>query len=224
MRSFIYALVFVVALSTFASAELLIIANPLGQGKWGVLGSYLVDSSLQSGGFTGLSAVSIGGYAGYGITDKLDAYIQAGQMTLGSLPAIITSSNVTAYGAILKYGLIEEGTGSDLSVAFGVGTRVLTSNTTALGVTTTSNGNQVMSGLGASKVMIPFVPYGGLVYCKTDYAGSNSTQTDLTAGTAIAWSTQGAVYVEYTLQSINPGGGASTYTANQIGLGVGYKI
>jgi len=83
---------------------------------------------------------------------------------------------------------------------------------------------QWYGGVGVSKMMAPYVPYGALTYRTTANGGTAvSTQLDLTVGCAIAWSTQGAVFVEDTLQSITPNGG-SAYSSNQLGIGVGYKI
>jgi hypothetical protein len=82
----------------------------------------------------------------------------------------------------------------------------------------------MMVGAGVSKIMAPLVPYGGLTYRSTSSSGTTvATQLDLTVGSAIAWSMQGAVLVEYTMQSITPNGGTA-YSSGQIGLGVAYKI
>jgi len=53
-------------------------------------------------------------------------------------------------------------------------------------------------------MMIPFIPYGGLTYKSTTFsmAANKGTAIDLTVGSAIAWSQQGAVFVEYTQQQI----------------------
>ena len=71
--------------------------------------------------------------------------------------------------------------------------------------------------------MAPFVPYGGLTYVRPLNRRDFSTQLDLTVGTAIAWSMQGAVFLEYTMQSITPNGG-SNYSSGQIAPGVCYTI
>lgn len=223
MKVIIAILLVVASLISVSSAELLITANPLGKGKWGGLISYLSDSNLRLGAATGITAASLGGYAGYGLTDKLDLFVQSGQMTYGSLPAGVTSVIVTAAGVTAKYTLIEEGASSPVSAALGVGSKILSSETKIGGATTTANGNQSLIGVGVSKVIVPFVPYAGLLYRTTGGSIANSTQLDLTVGTVIAWSLQGAIFAEYTLQSITPSG-ASSYTANQIGLGVGYRI
>ena len=78
--------------------------------------------------------------------------------------------------------------------------------------------------VGVSKMMAPFVPYGGLAYRSTSSGGAAvSTQFDLTVGSAIAWSAQSAIFVEDTMQSITPNGG-SAYSSNQVALGLGYAL
>jgi len=219
---------FVIALlmaffATMASAELLITANPIGQGKWAVLGGFLSDSGQQSFPLTGLTAQTLGVYGGYGVTDKLDVYLQGGQMTVGGLPVGVAVKD-TAYGLNLKYAVLEESSSMPVSVALGGGYKILSRDTTMGPVTANTGGNQWGVGAIVSKMMVPFIPYGGLTYKSTSYAGATAmTQMDITAGSAIAWSTQGAVFVEYTSQAITPTG-ASAFTSGQIAGGVGYKI
>jgi hypothetical protein len=218
MKRFAIGLLVVAMFISAASAELLVTANPLGQGKWGVLGSYLADSNLQGFGLTNLSASTIGGYVGYGVMDKLDLYVQAGSMTVGNLPAGNTSTG-TGYGLSAKYAIMDE-TANMPAVALGVGYKLLTSTTNG----TATGGNQIVAGIGVSKMMVPFIPYAGLTYRGTNYNGfTTGVQTDLTVGTAIAWSKQGAVLVEYTSQMVDPNG-AANYTAGQIAAGVAYLL
>jgi hypothetical protein len=206
-----------------ASAELLVTANPLGQGKWAVLGAAFQDSNVMNN--SSYTALSVGGYAGYGITDKLDAYLQLGQATLSGLPAGVSASTM-GYGLSLKYGILDEAA-APVSVSVGAGYKLLTSKMTGLA---DGSGNQLLVGIGVSKVMAPFVPYGGVAYRSTSagFAGGvgDSTQLDVTIGSAIAWSTQGAVFVEYTLQSMTPStaSGIANHSSGQIALGVGYVI
>ena len=87
------------------------------------------------------------------------------------------------------------------------------------------NGNQAVAAVGVSKLMVPFIPYGGIAYRKTTLnAADSSTQMDITVGTAIAWSAQGAVLVEYTLQSVTAAVGNVNYSSGQIAAAVAYKI
>lgn len=216
MRLFVIGSLIAVMFISAASAELLTTANPIGQGKWGVLGAGLMDSNTNNNTSYGLT--TIGGYIGYGVMDKLDVYLNVGSANVTGLPAGVSSS-MTAIGLTGKYTIIDESAGMP-AVAIGAGYKSL--NATFTGGTST--GNQMLVGVGASKVMAPFVPYGGIDYRTNSSGGTTtSTQLDLTVGTAIAWSVQGAVFVEGTMQSITPNGG-SAYSSNQIGLGVGYKI
>lgn len=214
MRVFVTCFLLAFMLISVASAEMLVTANPIGQGKWAFLGAGLQDSSVGGSGST-LTMTTIGGYAGYGVTDKLDVFAQLGQASFS-----VGSTKTTILGLTLKYEVMEESVSFPVSVSVGGGYKSLSTDT---GGSTTS-GNQMLVGVGVSKLMAPFIPYGGLTYRTTSSGGTTTqTQSDLTVGSAIAWSAQGAVFVEYTMQSITPNGG-SAYTSGQIGLGVGYSI
>ena len=222
MKKVLVILLSAVLFATFASAELLVTANPLGQGKWGVLGSYLTDSNVGSFVST-LNATGLGGYVGYGLTDKLDLLVSLGQGTIGGLPAGVTMSQIS-YGANLKYTLMTEGKDLPVSVAIGAGYKAMTTTSAGFPGSGTTNGNQIVVAAGVSKVIVPFVPYGGLTYRKTTSGGADfSTQLDLTVGTAIAWSQQGAVFLEYSSQAVTPTAGGN-YTNGEFALGVGYSI
>ena len=218
MRTFLIAILSVALLASIASAEMLVTANPIGQGRWAVLGAGLQDQNASN--MSGWTMTSIGGYVGYGILNQLDAYLQAGMGNMGGLPAG-WSGSTTVYGLSLKYALLEEGDASPVSVAIGGGAKALQMKSKAT-VDSTSNNTIVSLGVGVSKAIAPLIPYGGIMY--RSYSGdSEGTQLDATLGSAIAWSEQGAVFVEYTLQSITPKGG-SNYSSGQIGAGVGYVI
>lgn len=224
----LFVLTLVMALfATMASAELLVTANPIGKGKWAALGAFLSDSGLQFGGLTGLTAQTIGAYGGYGINEKLDLYLQVGQVTIGSLPVapgVPTGIKTLGYGLNLKYAVLEESSSMPVSVALGGGYKILSQDMTSALGTANTGGNQWGVGAIVSKIMVPFIPYGGLTYKSTAYAGTTTmSQIDITVGSAIAWSTQGAVFVEYTSQAITPTG-VGGYTSGQIAGGVGYKI
>lgn len=238
MRTFLVSLLLIVSVATLASAELLVTANPIGQGKWAVEGAGMQDSSQQGSGLTGLTITQFGGYVGYGLTDKLDLFLNAGTGSVGGFPATIAgistagiASTMTAIGLNVKYQVLDEMANSPVSVAVGAGYKSINSSITAPtspllggGAVTTSNSTQILAGAGVSKIMAPLVPYGGLTYRSTSSSGTTvATQLDLTVGSAIAWSMQGAVLVEYTMQSITPNGGTA-YSSGQIGLGVAYKI
>ncbi len=217
IRSILVASLLVVALVSVASAELLVTANPIGQGKWAVLGMGMMDSNVNNQSTWALDTV--GGYVGYGAMDKLDVYVNVGQANLANATLLggTLIQTVNTIGLSGKYQVMDEAS-APCSVAIGLGYRSM--NTVQGSV----NGNQVLLGVGVSKIMAPYVPYAGLTYRSNTQSGNAlSTQIDLTVGSAIAWSAQGAVFVEDSLQSITPNGGTS-YTSNQVALGVGYKI
>ena len=205
-----------------ASAEVLTTANPIGAGKWAVLGAYLSESSF-GGSNSGISASTIGGYAGYGLNAQTDLFVTLGEMTTGSITVPGGSYKIanTAIGCAAKYALMAESASMPVSVSAGIGYKALSATTDP--ASTTTNGSQVYGGIGVSKTMAPFVPYCGLTYRSTGGDIGTTTQLDLTVGTAIAWSKQGAVFAEYTMQSITPNVG-SAYTDPQIALAVGYTI
>lgn len=216
-------LISVVAVSA-VSAELLITANPLGQGKIAVLGGYIQDSNY--GNMSGLTLGTIGGYVGYGLTDKLDLLAQIGSSTAGgTLPLGVSSITGSGYALNLKYALMAEGKDFPVSVALGGGYKSASSTTNITGLGSFSTPmSQIAVAVGVSKIMAPFVPYGGLTYRSMNSSGTAlGTAIDLSVGTAIAWSMQGAVLVEYTAQSTTPNGG-SNYSSSQIAAGVAYSL
>ena len=223
MRSFAIGLLVAALFVSAASAELLVTANPLGQGKLAVLGAYINDANVQNS--SGMSMGTLGGYVGYGITDKLDIYGQYGSSTMSGLPAGISSITGSGYAVNLKYAVLGEGKDSPVSVAVGGGYKSTSSTATVTGLGSFNTPySQISLGVGVSKIMAPCVPYGGLTYRSTNSNGTaQSTQIDATIGTAIAWSMQGAVLVEYTMQSITPNGGTA-YTSGQIAAGVAYAL
>ena len=206
-------LAFVLCVSA-ASAELLVTANPLGQGKWAVLGMGQLDSNVGNSSSAGLSTV--GGYVGYGAMDKLDVFLNVGQANLTGVSGFISTTNVIGLSG--KYQIMDEAT-NPCSVAIGAGYRSMSH------VQSSTNGSQLFVGVGASKKMVPFVPYGGLTYRSNSSGGSSAgSQIDLTVGSAIAFSAQGAVFVEDTYQMFSSVPLSGTYNSNQVALGVGYAL
>jgi hypothetical protein len=206
-----------------ASAELLTTANTLGQGKWAVEGVGIQDSNYMNQ--SGYTLTTYGGYVGYGILDDLDAYLSYGLSSLGGLPAGVETTG-SGGGLSLKYRFLKEGAAMPVSVAAAVQYKSLSVTTkTPLGDTTTP-GSQATIGVGFSKVMAPFVPYLGLAYRTNASDGTEQyTQIDITLGTAIAWSMQGAVLIEYTNKSItDKNWGSGNHSSGQIAGGVAYKI
>lgn len=236
MRTLSILFLLVVFMASVASAELLTTANPIGQGRFALELAGIQDSNLGDVA-TDAKLTTIGGYIGYGVTDKLDAYLQLGSGTSSGvttgIPGIADIEiSGTGVGLNLKYTVLSEGETMPVSMAVGVGYKSTstTTKTPAIPIIptpateTTVSGSEMLLGVGVSKVIVPFIPYLGIAYRTASTDGTEvSTQLDLTLGSAIAWSEQGAVFVEYTNQSITPKGG-SVYTSGQIALGVAYKI
>ena len=214
MKVLLSVLLGLVMLTSIASAELLVTANPIGQGRWAGLLGYISSSNI--GGNSALGANTIGGYAGYGITEDLDAFLKLGSMNMTGLPA--GSASATIIGLAAKYAILKEGADMPVSLAVGLGYQSW-ANTFTGGSSTTSD---IGGGVIVSKIIAPFVPYGGLQYKSLDTAGVATTSIELTVGSAIAWSEQGAAFVEYTSQNQSTGG--ASISQSQIGAGVGYKI
>ena len=221
MKNILIAVIFVFATTSLASAELLTTANPIRKGKWALSLSAVQNSNASNK--SNYSIVSSGASIGYGIDDKLDAYLIGGVSNVNGLPSQFTSS-ITSYGLIAKYAILGESDGFPVSVAAGIGYKALSYKNTAPAGDTSPTGSQLLAGFGISKIIIPFIPYAGLIYRSTSQSGSSPlSQIDLTIGSAIAWSKEGAVLAEYTIQSITPNGGTN-YQSGQIGFSVAYKI
>ena len=263
MKKFLVLFVFGLLLVSVASAELLTTANPIGKGKWAFEGCGLQDQNV--GNNSKYTMTTYGGYVGYGVTDKLSAYLQYGMSDIGGLPkvdgaylaqpylisnpalaaflsslpgSVQTKTGITTVGLSGTYAILEESAGMPVALAIGAGYRTLNWTMTmpslnnpnpllatqVIGVDSTLSGSQMMVGLGVSKLIIPFIPYGALAYRSTTQdSKAYSTQIDVTVGTAIAWSMHGAVLIEYTNQSITPDGGSAS-TSGQYAVGVAYKI
>ncbi len=218
---FVFVFMFCVAsIASIASAELLTTANPIGQGNWAVLGAGLQDSNVSN--MSNWGATSLCGYMGYGLTEQLDIFVSLGSTNVTGLPATMTLLTGTGVGVNLKYLILAESDTMPFSVAGGVGYKALSQRMQAGLAVKNTNGSQVGGAVGISKLIIPFIPYTAVTYKSTSGNIGDSSQIDLTAGSAIAWSEQAAAYLEYTLQSLTSGG--TTYSSGQVGLGVGYRI
>jgi hypothetical protein len=221
MKNFLVVLTVLILTATVASAELLVTANPVGKGKWAFSLAAVQDSNVFN--TSAYSMMTLGGYAGYGITEKLDLFLNLGSGTVNGI-ASPGKYGVTSIGLNGKYCIVEEGNGMPVSVALGLGYKTLSFSYNLGGGDTTASGSQIMAGVGVSKIMAPFVPYGGLAYRTTTSNSVSTPQMDLTIGTAICWSMQGAVLVEYTVQSYSAANGTPAYSSGQIGASVAYSL
>ncbi|NQT30324.1 MAG: hypothetical protein HQ596_07110 [Candidatus Saganbacteria bacterium] len=215
MKKVFIVLLFVFLATSIASAEILCTGMMLEKGKWAVAGVGLQDSNVAN--TSGYSITSYALKGAYGITDQLELALAYSSSNYGGLPAGLTMS-ATAYTIYLKYGILKESEGKPVSVALGIGYKGVAQTSNLTG---TSNGSKTGVGVIVSKIYAPFIPYLGLTYNGISLAGQNNT-LEITVGTGIAWSTQGAVFIEYTNQAYSGDGGS--YSSPQIGIGVGYNI
>ena len=166
MRIVALVLSLIVLLATYASAETLIYANTLPQGKWGVEAVYLQDSNVAN--TSGMTLTNYGVKVAYGVTNQLELDLAYGTGSYSGLPAGLTSS-MTPTTAVLRYNILAESTApATVTVAAGY---------KSIPVTTNYAGNSTYgkSGVGviASKMMIPFIPYAALSYNTLDLPGPN---------------------------------------------------
>jgi len=237
MRKFFVLFLLTILMVSCASAAVLTTARPFGKGKWVGLGTIYRDANLnnQSPDFT---LTTFGGAVGYGITDNLDFYAVLGTAASSTLTTSIVGFTIktdvagSGYGINLKYVPFVEGKRMPFSLAVSLGYKTASLKQknvyspfnpfqpTEIDKTQTNTSIAV----NVSKLIAFVMPYGALSFRKnTEDGGEASNQLDVTLGSAIAWSYSGAVFVEYTNQSITPVTG-SNYTSGQIAIAVGYKF
>jgi len=224
MKRIVISLLALIILASVSTAELLVPANPLGKGKIAILGAGAMDQNLNN--ISGMGLTSICGTIGYGLTESLDGYLTIGSSNGTGLPLGLSAYSATQYTGNLKYTVVNEGVTSPVSVAIGVGVKSVATNSTYVTPFPAVSGSltQMGGGLIVSKMMIPFIPYAGLVYRKTTLPGADfSSQIDLTIGSEMAFSKQFLACLEATMQSISPVGG-SNYSGTQIALGAAYIL
>ena len=224
MRLLVTSVLLLSLLISASFAEQLVTANPIGQGRWSLTAGYLMDSNVSN--VSGMTLSTIGGYVGYGINSACDVYLNLGSGSVGGTMLVgISGATMTGIGLSAKYAVLNESDNMP-AVSAAAGYKSLSASTNIVGggsISTT--GSQIMVGAQVSKMFAPFTPYAGLAYRANSFntTASNYNQLDLTVGSAIGWSAQGAAYLEYTMQSVTPNAG-SGYTQGQLSVGAGYKI
>jgi hypothetical protein len=226
MRTLIVSLLLVVLLITVSSAELLLTADPLGRGKWNFKITGMQDQALMN--IDDATLLTYGGCIGYGLRDNLDVYLQLGAGSSSGLPYGV-DYNATVYGLSFKCTLLNEGGSMPVSAAIGAGYRSLSDKFSSSGISQNGSGSQIGISAVVSKIMDPLVPYASLAYKQTNssfsFNNSNYSQMDITVGTKIILSKQGAFLIEYTLQQITPKtAGVPCYNSNQIAAGVSFAL
>jgi hypothetical protein len=205
MRILLVVLLSFVLLAPIASAEILNVPISLGAGGIGFLVTGVQDSDW--GNQSGQTLTTWGGLFGFGILDNLDGYLQLGY---GVPPG--TSASMANLGGKLKYTVFQA---HPFAMSLHGGLNAIMVD----GSSTTSNDTQISIGTQISTVLFPFIPYLGATY-RSIIGDNEASATDLTIGAATSLSYVGALFIEYTLQSITPKGGSS-YTSGQIALGIG---
>lgn len=221
MKKLILLLVLIMGIASLASAEILIYANTLPQGKWGFEGAYVKDSNVSN--MADVSLTSYGVKAAYGLTDRLELDVAYGMGSYAGLGAGNESSVAPASG-VVRYNLLAEDENIPASVTIAAGYQSIPVKSNLGGVETRATYGKSGVGMIVSKMVLPFIPYLGLTYNSLNQDGINVLSTELTIGTALAWSQEGQVMIEYTNQSIvnDPTGG--NFTSPQIGVGVLYSF
>jgi len=237
MKKFLGVTALVLLVATIASASVLFTPLPMGKGKWGASVSGTQTSNWQD-----QKDAKGNGYSAsvaYGVLDKLDLYVQVGQIKSDKLtsptgvpaaPLGTLDMTTNQYGFLLKYNILNDAEGAPVSVAVGAGAATLGTSITftlpallgGTAFTGTSNGSYGGGGVMVSKLFIPFVPYVGVQYLMAGGDFAKYTQLDITGGTYIAFSRNWGCFVEYSAQTQTPDGGGPSVNLNQIAASISW--
>ncbi|MCX5748858.1 MAG: hypothetical protein NTZ10_01240 [Candidatus Saganbacteria bacterium] len=215
MKRLLFGLLVCLILVAAASAEIMMTACPLGQGKWNVMLGSMVDQNYFNMGSTDVMWMDA---VGYGINDRLDLY---GSIGLGysqkatDQARTMNSMTMSSIGVAAKYTLLSEDLKMPLSLAVNAGIR-----TCNMSMATMTN-TQYNTGLVASKMIKQFTPYAGVNYRTTKQAYGDYTQMDYTIGMGIG-PMERMFMIEDTLQYINFG--SSAWQSNQISAGFCFNL
>jgi len=222
MKKFILAITVIIAISTVASASVLQSANTLGAGKMGWLAAGEYDSKPIMG--SDATVIGAGGYLAYGVMDKLDVFGKVGYGSYSNLGAGITGSSMI-FGVAAKYQLLAENAKNmPVSVAAVLGYQPSTTTFNFGGASAQAVTGDLGIGAIVSKVMVPWVPYGAVVYHSLagNPGATTGTNLELVVGTQMLLSKTSAVIGEVSLNSMSSGGATASNT--QISLGYTAKI
>jgi hypothetical protein len=214
------------SLVSSAFAETLQTAKTAGKGKWQVGASYMSNTNVWSFIDSGVVGSTVGVSGNYGLSDSMDLILSAADEYIsgGTIPSG-TKIEKLNFGVAAKFVIMNESKGSP-AVAGTIGYKWFNSQISDIGG---SAENQIFAGLSVSKSMDMLTPYASLVYRQTTpqsfmfWIYDTSDQVDLTVGTALNWSKDGSLFVEYTSEMIQQRI-YNGYTSSQIALGVGYKL
>ena len=213
-----------------AHANTLVTALSLGKGTWAFSATGAQQSNYSN--ITDCKQNKGGLSVGYGLTDKLDAYILYGSATTTNYSQLTPlgvqpfDNLLTNYGLILKYGLMNdtEGAPVSLSIAGGASPFSAELKNATLGVDQFVRGSQGGIGVLVSKVFIPFVPYLAYQYMlQNGDTGTKGVETQLSIGSLIAWAKNAGLFVEYTNHVVITDGGIG-YSMGEISLSLAFNI
>ena len=221
MKKIILTLVLIMITSSLASANVLMTANSLGAGKIGWLIDGKYDSNTQSTGnvtFTG-----VGGFLGYGLTEKLDIFGELGYGTYGNLPSGLSAREIML-GLAAKYQLVTESGDMPVSVAALLAFQPSTATLTLGSASGQAVQDDISLGAIVSKVTGPWAPYGALVYHSftTNPGATTGTNLEIALGSQMHLSKASALVGEVSLNSISTGG--TSFSDTQVSLGYTAKI
>ncbi len=215
MKKIISVLVFTLFVIASANAEVMVTANPLGQGALGWLGAAQSNATTTANS----NSYNLGGFIGYGINDKLDVFGKLAYGTGSNTPSGI-SANGIEIGVAAKYLLA---TAKDMPADLAVGLSYKSKTTTLSGLVSSQTvvGDLAVAVI-ASKVIIPWVPYCALAYHSLSSSGTTGSNLELALGGQMLLSASSAVMGEIAFNNENWSGATSTST--QITVGYNAKI
>ncbi|MFA5035383.1 MAG: hypothetical protein WC500_06365 [Candidatus Margulisiibacteriota bacterium] len=200
------------------SAEVLMTADPIGQGKYSVNGVYFKDAKINTTGIGDLSTYGVN--LGYGLTDKLDLYLNLSSASVGGFPPGF-SLGFASYGLSAQYLLAKAGESMPFDLAGKLGVRSV--NVTASVPIVGNPVSQYLASLEISKKVDAFTPYFSLGYLQSQQTGYDPvSQVGITLGSAYAWAANSSVMLEFTQNTTSAG--SQSYTNSQFGGGLSFIL
>jgi hypothetical protein len=209
-----------------ASAELLLTANSLGQGRFGIKSSYINGSNSLN------NVMNTTGYdilLGYGIISNLDIYGVAGYVAYPNAGSTISNLSINGplYGLILKYRILEDTEYAPFNLSSMVSFKV-NNITSRYG---NSAYNTMMEDWGGGVVLsktFPVVtPYIAALYhfgsWIDSYGALRLTSVELVNGYNFMFSESTGLIVEVASNSVAAQGGTS-FSITNISLALGQRL
>lgn len=216
MRKILVVLIGILSISLLVipvSAEVLLTANTLGQGKIGLKTSYISSSNSYS---SSLNTTGYGLILGYGIIPDLDMYAMGGYQNYSNIASMLPpgysySVNGPQYGLALKYRFLADSENVPLNLSSMVAYKInnLTEKMTSP-YSGEMSGNDMIedwgSGIVLSKAISNVVPYMATLYhvgsWKNIYGTGHMTGLEMVAGLNLLFSESTGVIMEYSSNTI----------------------